>query len=114
MLLAWGFCQSEYPKSAVVVGLLHNSFKNLPSLGTNEFLADGPDWHLRSKAGVRLSLITCGDVCSDTLQLHGFDSCGEGAEEDAVGFAKTFPEKPCVSQITWRPVVAARHSQRMA
>ena len=22
------------------------------------------------------SLITCGDVCSDILELHGFDSCG--------------------------------------
>ena len=26
------------------------SIENLPSLGSNEFLADGPDWHLGSKA----------------------------------------------------------------
>ena len=31
-------------KSAVVVGLLHNSLKNPPSLGMTEFLADGLDW----------------------------------------------------------------------
>ena len=41
-----------------------------------EFLADGLDCHLGSKAGVWLSLITCGDVCSDTLEPQGFDSCG--------------------------------------
>ena len=26
----WGICRNEDPKSAVVVGLLHNSLKNLP------------------------------------------------------------------------------------
>ena len=43
--------------------------ENLPSSGSNEFLADGPDWHLESKAvfGVWLSLITCGDVFSEKL-----------------------------------------------
>ena len=55
---------------------------------TNEFLADGPDWHLWSWTGVWLSLITSGNFCSDTLELHGFNSCGQSAEEDAVGFAK--------------------------
>ena len=30
-------------------------------------------------------------MCSDFLELHGFNSCGKGAEEDAVGFAKRFP-----------------------
>ena len=44
-------------------------------------------------------IITCGDVCSDPLELHGFNSCGQGVEEDAVGFAKTFPDVPRVSQM---------------
>ena len=30
-------------------------------------------------------------MCSDTLELHGFNSCGYGAEDDAAGFAKRFP-----------------------
>ena len=49
---------------------------NLPSLGSNEFLADGPDWHLWSWTGVWRSLVTCGDVCSDTLEIQRFNSCG--------------------------------------
>ena len=70
-----------------------------------DFLADGPGWHLGTKvvSGVWRSLITCGDVCSDTLELRGFDSCGESAEKDAVGFANTFPDIPCVSQILGGP-----------
>ena len=36
-----GNCQNEDLKSAVVVGLLHNSLKKSPSLGSNELLADG-------------------------------------------------------------------------
>ena len=47
-----------------------------PSLGVTEFLADGPDWHLWSWAGVWFSLITCGDACSDTLETQRFASCG--------------------------------------
>ena len=31
------------------------------------------------------------------------DSCG--AEEDAVGFAKTFPDIPCLSPNTWQSIV---------
>ena len=50
--------------------------QNLPSLGSNEFLADGPDWHLGSKvvSGVRRR----GDVCSDTLEIHGLNPCPGG------------------------------------
>ena len=74
-------------------------FENLPSLGSNELLADGPDWHLGSKivSGVWRSLVTC-----DTLEIHGLNSCpgGYSDEEDTVGFAKTFPDIPCVSQIS--------------
>ena len=88
-------------KSAVVVGLPHSSLKNLPSPGTNEFLDDGPDWHLG--AGVWLSPSTCGDVCSDTLETQGFNPPGQGVEEDDVGFAKTFPDIPCVSQMLGGP-----------
>ena len=45
----------------------HNPLEIFPHLGSNEFLADGPEWHLGSKAvsGVWRSLTTCGDVCSD-------------------------------------------------
>ena len=68
-----------------------------------EFLADGPDGHLWSWTGVWFSLITGCDVCSDKLELQGFDSCGKDAEEDAVGFAKTFPDFPCVSQMLGGP-----------
>ena len=39
-------------------------------------------------------------MCSDTLETQGLDSCGQGAEEDAVGFTKTFPDIPCVSQMS--------------
>ena len=42
-------CRNEDLRSAVVVGLPHNSLKNLASLGSNEFPADGPDWHLGVK-----------------------------------------------------------------
>ena len=38
------------------------------------FLADGPDWHLWSWTGVWLSLIACGDVCSDAIEVQGVDS----------------------------------------
>ena len=37
MLLAWGICQNEDPKSAVVVGLLHNYLKILPHQGRMNF-----------------------------------------------------------------------------
>ena len=41
------------------------------------------------------------------------DSCGQGAEEDAAGFAKTFPDFPCVPN-AWRPIFAARHFNETA
>ena len=43
-----------------------------------DMLADCPDWHLWSKvvSGVWRSLFTCDDVCSDTLEINGLDSCG--------------------------------------
>ena len=70
-------------------------FENLPSLISNEYLAGGLDWHLGSKvvSGVWRSLVTC--VCSDTLEIHGFNPW-QGDEEDAVGFTKTFPNIVCV------------------
>ena len=39
------------------------------------------------------------DSVLDIPELHGFNSCGKGAEKDAAGSAKTFPDIPCVSQI---------------
>ena len=43
-------------------------------LGDPHLPGHGPDWHLGSKvvSGGWLSLITCGDVYSDTLETHGF------------------------------------------
>ena len=49
MLLGSGICQNEGPESALFVRLLHTPLKIIPSLGSKEFLADGPDWHLGSK-----------------------------------------------------------------
>ena len=68
-----GICQNDFPRSAVFVGLPHNSFKHLLSLGSNEFLAAGPDWHLESKvvSGVWRSLVTCGGIRSVTLEIQG-------------------------------------------
>ena len=51
-------------------------------------------------SGVWRSLVTCGDECSDTLEIHGLNPCGKGAEEDAVEFTTTFPDTPCVSQMS--------------
>ena len=35
-------------------------------------------------------------------KLHGFNSCGQGADDDAIGFAKV-PDVPCVSQMLGGP-----------
>ena len=48
-------------------------------------------------------VVMCSDVCSDTLETHGLDSCGKSAEKNAVRFAKTFPDFPCVPQILGGP-----------
>ena len=77
----------------------------IPSIGVTELLADGPDWHLWSWTGVWFSFFPAGDewIGSDIWELHGFNSCRWGAEEDAAGFAKTFPDIPCVSQMLGGP-----------
>ena len=49
-----------------------------------ESLADGPDWHLRSRFCSGLSLFSAVD-------------------EDACGLAKTFPDIPCVPQMHGGP-----------
>ena len=61
------------------------SFTKLPSLGSNEFLADGPDWHLGVKtvSGIwrsphvtgRPVLVSTG-VSSVTLQIQGLNPPG--------------------------------------
>ena len=45
-------------------------------------------------------LVTCGDLYSVTLEIQGLNSPGSGDEEDARGFAKTFPDIPCEFQIS--------------
>ena len=52
----------EIRKSAVVVGLLHNSFEESPPLKMTESLADGPDKHLRSRFCSGLSLFSAVDI----------------------------------------------------
>ena len=103
MFLVYGICQSEFSRSAVFVGLLHNSLKILPHKGWLSFWLRVLTGISNAWTGVWLSLITCGDVFCDTIEPQGLDSCGWGAEEDAVGFAKTFPDIPCVSQILGGP-----------
>ena len=49
-------------ETAVVVGLLHNSLKESPPLKMTESLADGPEWHLRSRFCFHLSLFSAVDI----------------------------------------------------
>ena len=51
-------------------------------------------------SGVCLSLVTCGDVSCVTLEIQGLNPPEQGDEEDASGFAKTFPDIPRVFQIS--------------
>ena len=46
------------------------------------------------------AFVTCGNLYSVTLQIKGLNPLGKGDEEDAGGFTKTFPDIPCVSQIS--------------
>ena len=39
-------------------------------------------------------------MCSVTLEIQGLNPPGQGDEEDADGFTKTFPDIPCVSQMS--------------
>ena len=39
-------------------------------------------------------------LCSVTLEIQGLNPPGYGDEEDAGGFTKTFPDIPCVSQMS--------------
>ena len=67
-----------------------------------EFLADGPDWHLRSWFCSGLSLFSAVDMrigSSKVFFQRKFNSWGYGADEEACGCAKTFPDIPDVSQI---------------
>ena len=44
-------------------------------------------------------------MCSDTLETQRFDSCGKGAEEDAVGFTKNVSRFSMRVPNTWGPLV---------
>ena len=70
-----------------------------------ESLADGPDWHLRSWSRSGLTLFSTVDEWSGCSidEFHWCNSWGKGADEDACGFAKTFPDIPCVSQMLGGP-----------
>ena len=76
--------------------ILWKKKKKLHPTRSDEFLTDGPHCRLWSWTGVCLSLIKCGDVCSDSSEIQGLNPCGQGDEEDVVGFTNTFPDKPCV------------------
>ena len=90
MLLVWGICQDEDPKSAVVAGLPNDSLRIFPHWGRMNFWLTvltgiGP------KAGVWLSLITCGDVCSDTLQTHDSTAADKVLKKTPLDLQKRFP-----------------------
>ena len=105
-LLVVGTCHNGNPKSAVVVGLLHNS---LMSFSHKKWL----NLWLTVQIGISdLDLVFVFHSFplwmnewdgSSIYVLHGFNSCRKSAEEDATGFAKTFPEIPCVSQLLGGP-----------
>ena len=80
-------------------------FEESPPLKMTESLADGPDWHLRAWFCSGLPLFSYVDIWSGSSMVvsHGFNSWGIGAEEEACGFAKTFPDIPDVSQISGGP-----------
>ena len=73
-------------------------FEESPSLGMTEFLTDGPDWHLWSWSCVCLLFFSrrwwvnrFWYLWTPWIQFLRIRCCG--------GSAKTFPEKPCVSQM---------------
>ena len=72
-------------------------FEDLPSLG-DEWISGWRSW-LASLSLILILLRRRWVNCSDIWELHGFNSCGWGAEEGATGYAKTFSKKPCVSQM---------------
>ena len=96
-------CQNEDPKSAVFVGLLASSFENLPSLGSNGFLADGPDWHLGSKDVNwcfdvhSLHAVMCLPITSEIQRIELL--LDNVMKKTLVDLQQTFPDIPCVSQI---------------
>ena len=75
-----------------------------------ESLADGPDWHLRSRFCSGLSLFSAVDEWSGSSIVVPMDSILEDKElmKMHVGLQKTFPDIPCVSQMHGRPFFAAR------
>ena len=90
--------------------------KESPSLGMTEFLADGPYWHLWSWTGVWFSLFTACDewICSDFWELHGFNSCDLRCWGRRCWICKNVSRKTLRVPYAWRPIFAARHSQRTA
>ena len=85
-------------------------FEECPPQRMTEFLADGPDWHLRSWSYSCLSLFSTVDEWSGSSldEFHWCNSCGKGADDDASGITKPM----CVPN-TWRPLFAARRYERM-
>ena len=69
-----------------------------------ESLADGPDWHLRSRFRSGLPLFSAVNIESGSsiVVLHGFNSRKWSTDENANGSAKTFPDT-CVSQMQPKP-----------
>ena len=106
--VAWlgKFVRMRNLKSAVVVGLLQNSLKIFPHQGRLNF------W-LTVMTVISDLVLVFGCltfthhmrwyVCFDTLKIHGFDFLRLWCWKNAVGFAKTFPGFPCVSQILSGP-----------
>ena len=96
MLLAWGVCQSEDLKSAVVVGLPHTSLKS--SLRLNFWLT--------VLTGISDPELVFGFHSSHVvmrvlIHLNSVDSTL--ADRRCWICKKKFPDKPCVSQVLGGP-----------
>ena len=84
-------------------------------LRSNEFLADGPDWHLGSKvvSGFWCSLVICGDVSSVTLEIQDWTLLDKVTKKTLVDLQKVSRYTMRVPNV-WRLIVAAQHSHRTA
>ena len=105
-------------ESAIVFGLRHNFFENLPSQGTNEFLADG--FGLASLIlNWRLIIILLQTLMSELVP--SYEHSKDSTPADKVLKKTPFDlQKKNVSRCTmrvldvWRPIFAAWRPQRTA
>ena len=114
MLLAWGICQNEDLKSAVVVGLLHNSLKIIPHWRRMNF------W-LTVLTGISDPELVFGSHSSQVVMcvlIHkrpkDLTLADKVLKKTPLDLQKNVARYTMRVPNTWRPVVAARHSPRTA